>query len=214
MHSLAKSMTALIGMAVLSLICTSTARASCVDPTALASKRPVLTPLDSSVAARLVGAGMLERSDDGEDSDSRSIVGLWHFVFHSVGNDHTPFDIPDGAPLDMGYAQWHSDKTEIMNSFRDPATSNFCLGVYEAIGKQAYKLNHFALSWDNTGHFCTPTAPATSCFVGPTNIREQDTLGAHGDSYTGTVTIEQFHPDGTHFFTLTGTVEAQRITAD
>jgi hypothetical protein len=29
--------------------------------------------------------------------------------------------------IDAGFAQWHSDGTEIMNSHA-PATSNFCLG--------------------------------------------------------------------------------------
>ncbi len=215
MHRLAKMILALAGIATFLLIWTPAASASCVDPAALALKHPVLTPLDASAAARLAaGAAPIERSDNDDDEDGPSIVGLWHFVFHSAGNDHAPFNIPDGAPLDMGYAQWHSDKTEIMNSSRDPVTGNFCLGVYQASGKRSFKLNHFALSWDDTKMFCTPTAPATNCFVGPANIREQVTLNGQGDGYTGTVSIEQFHPDGTHFFTLTGTVEGHRIRAD
>jgi hypothetical protein len=48
----------------------------------------------------------------------------------------------------MGFSQWHSDGTEILNSSRPPATSNFCLGVWEKTGPFAYKLNHFALSSD------------------------------------------------------------------
>jgi len=33
--------------------------------------------------------------------------------------------IPDGVPLDDGYATWHSDGTEIMNSGRVPKTGSF-----------------------------------------------------------------------------------------
>jgi hypothetical protein len=171
----------------------------------MAGRDAILSP---RLAAGSVGTAT--RSGD----DSASVVGLWHFVFTSEGNDVEPFNIPDGAPLDIGYAQWHSDQTEIMNSSRDPATSNFCLGVWAATGKGSYKLNHFALSWDNTGHFCTPPAGAPSCFVGVANIREEISLGSHGNSYDGSVTIIQYHADGTEWFRLTGTVSGQRITAD
>ena len=61
-------------------------------------------------------------------------MGLWQFVFSSVANNAPPFLIHDGDPLDAGYAQWHSDESEIMNSGRDPATSNFCLGTWKRIG--------------------------------------------------------------------------------
>jgi hypothetical protein len=56
-----------------------------------------------------------------------AIVGFWHVTFVSKG---TGF-IPDGTIVDMGFSQWHSDGTEILNSSRPPATSNFCLGVWE-----------------------------------------------------------------------------------
>ena len=100
------------------------------------------------------------------------------------------------------------------NSGRDPATSSFCLGVWETDGVRGYKLNHFALSWDNTGHLCTPTDGATSCFVGPTNIREAITLGPQGDDYAGTVTIDQYDTQQHLMFRLRGTIEAHRITPD
>jgi hypothetical protein len=43
-----------------------------------------------------------------------------------------------------------------MNSSRDPATSNFCLGTWKSLGHRRYKLNHFALSWDNFGRSSSP----------------------------------------------------------
>jgi hypothetical protein len=142
-------------------------------------------------------------------ADTPSIIGMWAFTFTSVGNQS--LGIPDGAILDQGYAQWHSDGTEIMNSGRDPATSNFCLGVYEGSGARDFSLNHFALSWDNTGQLCVPQNGASSCFVGPTNIREQITVNKSAGTYTGTVTIDQYDPSGHHMFQLHGTVEAHRI---
>jgi hypothetical protein len=145
-------------------------------------------------------------------ADGPDIVGLWQFKFTSTGN--TGLGIPDGAPLDMGYAQWHSDGTEIMNSGRDPATSNFCLGTYAGEGHRTYKLNHFALSWDNTGMFCAIPAGKPSCFVGSTNIQEEVTVDPHGDTYTGHVTIIQYDTSNHEMFRLTGDVEAHRINPD
>lgn len=166
-----------------------------------------------------LGAGAV-RLNDGQaarhllvdDGDRAPIVGMWQFTFLSKGNNVAPFFIPDDAPLDQGYAQWHSDGTEIMNSSRDPATSNFCLGVYEASGARSFQLNHFALSWDNTGMLCAPSGGAPSCFVGPTNIRETVTLAGKANSYTGTVTIDQYDTNGNWMFRLSGNVTAKRVT--
>jgi hypothetical protein len=147
-----------------------------------------------------------------QDENNPSIVGMWQVTFLSKGNDVAPFFIPDNAPLDQGYAQWHDDGTEIMNSSRDPATSSFCLGVYQAAGSRGFQLNHFALSWDNTGKLCTPEPGAPSCFVGPTNIRETVTLNSRANGYSGTVTIDQYDPKGNWMFRLSGNVTAKRIT--
>jgi len=46
--------------------------------------------------------------------------------FTSKGN--TAIGIPDDATIDEGYAAWHSDGTEIMNSGRVPKTGNFWMG--------------------------------------------------------------------------------------
>jgi hypothetical protein len=136
----------------------------------------------------------------GEFAADRSIVGLWKFTFAAKG---VP-GIPDGAVIDAGYATWHSDGTEIMNSSRPPQSSSFCMGVWKRVGR-TYRLNHFALSWDPTG----------TTFVGPANIRESVTVDRTGNRYSGTFTIDQFAEDGTTVLKhLTGTVEATRVTAD
>ncbi len=140
--------------------------------------------------------------NSGDDSDRAGIVGLWKVKFVSKGN--TGIGIPDGAPLDDGYATWHSDGTEIMNSGRVPKTGSFCMGVWKQTGRSSYKLNHFALSWDPTG----------TTLIGPTNIREELVLDSSENSYSGTVTIDQYDTEGHLLVHISGIVSAQRITAD
>jgi hypothetical protein len=212
MHAFSKAATVLLGVIAMAAGSASVASATCVDlPNGLQRSRAI--PLGTLAP----GNGHLsDRSPSGMgggDEDA-SIVGMWQFVFISHGNDYYPLNIPDLAPLDAGYSQWHGDGTEIMNSSRDPVTSSFCLGVWESVGHRTYRLNHYAISWDNTGTFCTPVAPATNCMVGPANIREEVTVGPHGDTYTGSVTIDQYDNVGNLMVHLTGSVEAQRITVD
>ena len=208
-----KRVMSVCGMAMLATFVASPAVAGCVDPSSLLSQRG-RTPL-LRIPNKGLSAFGLGQSSVGPDVDNdASIVGMWQFVFTSQGNNVAPFFIPDGAPLDAGYAQWHSDETEIMNSSRDPATSSFCLGTWKRLAKRTYKLNHFALSWDNTGMFCTPQGGASSCFVGVANIREEVALDRHGNSYSGSVTIDQYDSEDHSMFRLTGTISAHRITAD
>ena len=213
MRLIYRAVTAMVGVIVLGTSFASTASAGCTDPTPL-PKRPSLST--APLLAPSPGSARLVRASGGDSlSDNNpSIVGMWHFTFASIGNNVPPFLIPDGATLDDGYAQWHSDGTEIMNSSRDPATSSFCLGVWESAGGRTYKLNHLALSWDNTGAFCQPQPGATSCMVGRANIRETITVDPHGDTYAGTVTIDQYDIAGKLMFRLRGHVTAQRVTAD
>jgi hypothetical protein len=128
-----------------------------------------------------------------------AVVGFWHVKFISKGTT----GIPDGTVVDMGFSQWHSDGTEIRNSSRPPATSNFCLGVWEKTGPFEYKLNHFALSSDLSGNM-----------IGPANIREDVTVDVHGNSYSGTFSIDQYDTSGNRLLHITGEVKATRITVD
>jgi hypothetical protein len=127
-----------------------------------------------------------------------SIVGLWKIQFISKGNP----GIPEDKVLDDGYATWHADGTELMNSSRPPITSSFCMGVWKKTGRNTYQLNHFALSWDDTG----------TTFVGPTNIRETVTVSERGNAYEGVFAITQYSIDGTTVLgKVGGIVKATRI---
>jgi len=129
-----------------------------------------------------------------------SIVGLWQVTFTSKGSA----GIPDGTPIDAGYAAWHSDGTELMNSGRAPLTGSFCMGVWTQTGRYTYVLNHYALAWDSTG----------KVFLGPTNIRESITVDYSGTAYTGTFTIVQRDTQGYTTATVTGVVTGTRVTVD
>jgi hypothetical protein len=113
-------------------------------------------------------------------SDPAPIVGLWHMKF--VVDNGTP----DGLVVDEGFTTWHDDGTELMNSGRAPMTGSFCMGVWKRVGPATFSLNHWALSWDDSG----------KQLIGPTNIREVVTVDRRGTTYTGTFTLTQYLPDG------------------
>jgi hypothetical protein len=124
----------------------------------------------------------------------------------SKGNTaHNP-SIPDGAQLDFGYTQWHSDGTELMNSGGHAAnTGNFCMGTFVRTGLFTYVLNHFALSYD----------PVTGNLTAKIHILEQVTLDPSGNEYAGTLTIDAYDPkSGSQMDHVSGTVSATRVTVD
>ncbi len=123
---------------------------------------------------------------------SSTIVGLWSVQFFAGGN-----------MIDFGYAQWHSDGTEIMNSGgRAPSTENFCLGVWAQVGPSRYKLNHWALSYDPSG-----------TLNGLVNIREDVVVA--GDGYSGPFTIDIFDPHTKAALQhVAGRVVGKRITVN
>jgi hypothetical protein len=128
------------------------------------------------------------------------IVGFWKVKFIAEGNAGGPLD---GTVIDNGFAQWHSDGTEIMNSSKPPVTSSFCLGVYQKSGPSSYQLNHFALGFD-----------ASSNFIGPVQIQESVTVNKKNDQYTGTFTIDQYDPMGNPLGHVAGNITATRVTVD
>lgn len=123
-----------------------------------------------------------------------AIVGLWQFQFA----------LPDGTVIDSGYATWHNDGTEIMNSGRAPITGSFCMGAWKQTTNGMYKLNHFALSWDSTGQN----------LIGPANIRELVAVDSQRKHYSGTFTIDQYDTSGHVIGHAEGTVTGTRITAN
>jgi len=153
---------------------------------------------------------LLSRTAEAEKSKGRGpagawIVGMWNFQFVSKGNTaHNP-SIPDGALIDFGYHQLHSDGTEIINSGgHAPATENFCLGVWGQTGFLTYEVNHFPLSYNAT----------TGALANLINLREQITLSPSGDSFTGTFTLNVYDTKGNQVDHLVGNVTAQRVTVD
>jgi hypothetical protein len=135
----------------------------------------------------------------GDNGSDDGIVGFWKVDFVSDGSP----GIPDGTVIDHGFAQWHRDGTEIMNSSRPPATSNFCLGVWQKRGPSRYQLNHFGLSADLSGNL-----------IGPARIQEDVILDSSGNNYEGTFTIDQYDLSGTLLTHIAGHVTATRITVD
>jgi hypothetical protein len=135
-----------------------------------------------------------------------SIVGMWNIQFISKGNTtHNP-PIPDGAQIDFGYTQWHSDGTELMNSGgHTPVTGNWCMGTWVRSGFFTYVLSHWALSYDATSQVLTTKV----------NIQEKVTLDPSGNEFTGTFTITVFNATtGVQVDQLAGTLAGQRLTVD
>lgn len=195
-----RSLAAALGLAVLATTVTTQARAGCG-----ATDAAQFAPADwrsGSPAASLQHGAFLRTAYSSEYL--APIVGLWKVTFLSKGNSFAP----DNAKLDEGYAAWHSDGTEIMNSGRPPISSSFCMGAWKQVGPSTFKLNHVALSWDVNGG---------TTFQGPTSIRELVTVAHDGDSYAGTVTIINYAIDGTTILPpgiIHGIVQATRVTAD
>jgi hypothetical protein len=186
-----RAVTETLAAGVLGALFATQASAGCTYPDQGVAPSPRQQQHSGSGQAQFIRATWLQVSD--QDFDDAAIVGLWKFSFTAKGNT----GIPDDTPIDKGYVQWHSDGTELLNSFRAPTTGQFCMGVWKQVGRSTYKLNHFALGWtfDPNAPFTGPgTGGAT--FAGTTNIREVITLDRTGNSYTGTFTLTSYTPDG------------------
>jgi hypothetical protein len=137
----------------------------------------------------------------GAPHDRASIVGMWHVKFVAENSPGTP----DGAEIDAGYSQWHSDNTETMNSGHfSPLNSNFCLGVWKQVGDCKYKLNHFATYWDAT----------SNVLVGPARVQEEVTLSPGGDQFAGTFSVDQYDEAGNLLGHVQGVITGTRMTVD
>ena len=204
MKAISRAITITLGAGILSAVFVSTAAAGCGDLSSL--QGPFVFPKAAPLA---IGSTAL--SAKAETAFSRggdpgaSIVGLWSVRFLSQGNtSHTP-PIPDGAVLDWGFNQWHSDGTELINSGGHAAnTGNFCMGVWGQTGFLTFEVNHYALSYDAT----------SGSLVNIVNIQEQVTLSPSGNSYTGTFTFDIYDPNGSKVDHVVGTITGTRVTVD
>lgn len=150
---------------------TPSARAGCLD---------IRTAPIAGLRASDPGVRTVAFADD--DSNRAPIVGLWKIQFILPGAGPMGEDVV----IDDGYATWHGDGTELMNSSRPPVTGSFCMGVWKQTGRRTFSLNHWALSWGADG----------TTFVGPANITEVVTVLNDGDSYKGTFQITQYDKSG------------------
>ena len=141
---------------------------------------------------RLLRAAFIINGDD-DDKGEPTIVGTWKEKWISEGNE----GIPDGTELDAGYAQWHSDGTEInLSGLRAPLTGDVCLGEWIKTGARTYRMNHFGVSYDSTGQN----------LVGPARIQQWLTLDSKGNSTSGRFSIDQWDEAGNLLAHLEGKV--------
>lgn len=140
-------------------------------------------------------------SDDEPAAAEPTIVGTWKEHWISEGSD----GIPDGTEIDAGYAQWHSDGTEInVSGLRTPMSGDVCLGEWKKIGARSYRLNHFGISYDSTG----------LNLVGPARIQQWLTLDEKGMATSGKFTIDQYDESGNLLAHVQGNVIGTRVTMD
>ena len=130
-----------------------------------------------------------------------SIVGTWKEHWISEGSE----GIKDGTEVDAGYAQWHSDGTEInVSGMRAPITGDVCLGVWIKTGACTYQLNHFGISYDPTGVH----------IVGPARIQQWLTVDSKGNATSGKFTIDQWDEVGNLLGHVQGKVIGTRVTME
>lgn len=152
-------------------------------------------------APRLLRAALIINDDAANPSFEPSIVGTWKEHWISEGTD----GIPNGTEVDAGYAQWHSDGTEINNSgLRTPMTGNVCLGEWIKTGARTYQLNHFGISYDSTGQI----------LVGPARIQQWITIDPEGNATSGKFTIDQWDEAGNLLAHVQGDITGTRVTME
>jgi hypothetical protein len=200
MKAISRAITMTLGAGIISAVFVSNAMAACGE---LSLQEPFQL-VDPQVEAKAFAARVVAPTPDQRGGgSSASIVGMWDLQLISKGNtSHNP-SIPDGALIDFGYTQWHSDGTEIQNSAGVPG-GGFCLGVWGQTGFLTYELNHFPIAFNAT----------TGAVANYINLKEQVTLSPSGDSYTGTFTEDIYDPKGNHVDHLAGTIVATRMTVD
>jgi predicted small lipoprotein YifL len=197
MKAISRAITLNLSAGIFVAMCASKAFAGCGE----IPKGPFEFP-EHAAESRVLAAAAQEKASD-DSPTTASIVGQWKVQFISTGNTgHNP-PIPDGALIDFGFKQWHSDGTEIQNSAGVPG-GGFCLGTWVQTGFLGFELNHFPIAFD-------PTTGKVANYI---NLREQVTLAPDGTYYTGTFTENIYDPTGKQVDHLAGTVNAERITID
>ncbi|HEY3456239.1 MAG TPA: hypothetical protein VGK64_16795 [Bryobacteraceae bacterium] len=166
------------------------ARAQCgITPESFRLAVPLPNVAAAQALPNTTTAGTVQDSAQGD----RSIVGFWKVTFTS-----------GGQVIDLGYALWHSDQTEILSdTAAGPAHGNVCMGAWAKTGLRTYKLNHQGLSFDLNGNLS-----------GTVLIKEQVTVARDGNTYRGAFSTDFVDLSGNIFMHLDGEVAGTRITAD
>jgi len=143
----------------------------------------------------------LNSDDDDRAKSEPTIVGTWKEHWISEGSN----GIPDGAEIDAGYSQWHSDGTEEnLSGLRSPLIGNVCFGEWIKTGARTYRMNHFGISYDSTGQN----------LIGPARIQQWLTLDEKGMATSGKFTIDQYDESGNLLAHLQGKIIGSRVTMD
>jgi len=121
-----------------------------------------------------------------------SIAGFWYVRF-----------MANGQLVDDGFDMWNSDGTETLNDSPAPSTGNVCLGVWTKTAPFTYTLKHPSWIFDTTG----------VNLIGIAIIREQITLHAGGNSYSGEATLDVYDTAGHLLDHESSQLAGQRISA-
>jgi len=180
----------LLGGVVFSLICASTAGASCVDPSPQLQHALVTPPRPAAPAPRLAEAGPPGRVEDNGRHGGliNRIVGTWHVTY-------------GGVLAGQAFIQWHSDGTEWENIALPTLGGNICLGDWRAVDENHVRRSHVGWLFSDgipSGYF-TQT--------------ETDEVARDGSWYHGTNYIKLYDLNGVEFAEGAGTAEATRIAA-
>jgi hypothetical protein len=187
---LSKTLTALLGGVVLSLMCASTASAACADPSPLL-RHPLVPPARPAGLAPALAAGA--PLSLGEDNGERHAGG----VRDRIGG--TWLVTYGGAIAGQAFIQWHSDGTEFENIDLPILAGNICMGDWRVVDENHVTRSHVGWLFSDgnpAGHFIWT---------------ETDEVARDGSWYHGTGYIRMYDVKGNQFYEGATTAEATRI---
>ena len=138
-------------------------------------------------------AALTDEPDNRWSEHLEPIVGLWKITFTDKGKDYT----------DTGYAAWHSDFTEFQNSQRAPSTGAVCQGVWVKVGYATYRLNHFALAYNDS-----------TTLTNIIRIREEVTVSRSRKTFSGVFITDVYDTSHNLQVEFKGPITGRRVTID
>lgn len=161
------------------------ASASCSDS---------LSAMATGAASVQSRSGLMQQDSESskDNSEHPSIVGLWYVRF--IVGDQT---------IQEAYQIWNAGGTEVHNPNVDPRSGNLCLGAWKHTGLRTYKLAHRVWSYDTNGNF-----------MGTVHLSETLTVGKHGNTHSGSFTLDIYDPSGNFQAEVAGRVTGERISVE